>query len=312
MATKPSSSSFFSFLKDALLLPTRNPKLFVPVFLLVAIPTILINVTNVLAIQPLTQDIMLRINEIKNVDPSSPEYARLMEEMMKELRALVIIAIAMTIIVAVLGFVKQIVAFFAASSTYSGDRYSLLELVTKVIMSGHRLRGPVITIALVGALDVACVMLLVSLLQLLMRQSSMAFAFLLLLPAFAAFLYINVFFTVAVAVSVADEGRRGVGALRQAWRLMTQARRKEGCVLVVVVHLLGAAPSPLYAVALGLAKRSVAMGLALLVVYALISAAVQLFYMAAAMVYCHQAMETKTATANDFGYIKIPTGEANA
>ncbi|KAL6638921.1 hypothetical protein ACP70R_023557 [Stipagrostis hirtigluma subsp. patula] len=311
MAAKQSSSSCLSFLKDALLLPTRNPKLFGPVFLLVAIPTLLINITNVLFIQPLSEDILFDVNKIKNTDPSSSEYARLMEEMMKEVRELLVIAIVMSVTAVVFSFIKQIVALFAASTTYSGDRYSIAELISKVIMKGHRILGPLITMAMVSALEFACVLLLGILVQQLMRQFSTGVIFLFVFQTLAV-LYLNVVFGVTVAVSVADTERRGVPALRQAWRLMTQVRRKEGCVLAVVIYLLGAAPSPLYMVAIGFAKKSMAAGLALLTVYTLLSGTVQIFYFDAAMVYYYQAMETKMAMmADDFDYVKVPTGEAS-
>ncbi|XP_062225189.1 uncharacterized protein LOC133923903 [Phragmites australis] len=312
MATKAkaSSASCLSFLKDALLLPTRNTKLFVPVFILVAVPTLLIQITNVLYIQPLTADILVHINKIKNIDPSTPEYAKLMEEIIKEARELVIISIAFQITAFVLGIAKQIVTFFAASTTYSGDRYSLPELLSKVIMKGHRLKGPLITIALVGVLEFACMALLTALIQLVMRHSAALYmALLFIFPFFVTFLYLNVVFMVTVAVSVADTERRGMSALRQAWRLMTRVKKKEGCVLVVVINLLSLAVSPLYVVALGYTKKSMEMGLVLLSVYALMFGAVELFYFTAAMVYYNQAMESKEVMAHD--YVKIPTVEAN-
>ncbi|GJM90859.1 hypothetical protein PR202_ga07180 [Eleusine coracana subsp. coracana] len=311
MAThaKQRSSSCLSFLKDAVLLPSLNPKLFVPVFFLVSIPTFLVLVTNVLAIQPLTVNILELLNEIKNMDPSTAEYAKLMQEIMRDAREVIIITIILCITVFITSFAKQVVALFAASTTYSGDRYSLPELISKVIMKGHRIRGPLITIALVSVLELACMFLLAALLQLVIRHWWWPFV-LFALFLFIAFLYLNVVFMVAVAVSVADTERRGLTALGQAWRLMTQVWRKEGCVLVVVIELLSMAPSPLYMVALGYAKKSRAMGLTLLSVYALLSGVVQLFYFAAAMVYYYKATESQAMVAQD--YVKIPTGEANA
>ena len=128
MATKAksSSSSCLSFLKDALLLPTQNAKLFVPVFLLVTAPLLLLQITNVFCIQPRTADILHHLDEIKNMDPSSADYAEIMAEILKEARELVIISIALLIITFAESFAKQIIAFFATSTTYDGDRYSLL------------------------------------------------------------------------------------------------------------------------------------------------------------------------------------------
>ncbi|CAN6210215.1 unnamed protein product [Urochloa humidicola] len=307
MAAK-ASSSCLSFLKDALLLPTLNAKLFVPVLLLVAIPTLLLQITNVFCIEPLTTDILLHINEMKNMDPSSPDYAKLATEILKEARKVTIIAIAVMIITFVCSFANQIVAFFATSTTYSGDRYLLPELVSKVIIKGRRLMGPLITISLVSLLNFICMLLLAALLQFAMRHMGVLYMVVLFVLPFLVFLYLNVVSIVTTAVSVADTEHRGVSALRQAWRLMTQVSRKQGCVLVVVVHLVAMVPSPLYMFALGYSKKSMPMGLALLVVYALLSGLVELFYFSAATVYYYQAMESKETTAHD--YVKIPTGEA--
>ncbi|CAN6203950.1 unnamed protein product [Urochloa humidicola] len=307
MAAK-ASSSCLSFLKDALLLPTLNAKLFVPVLLLVAIPTLLLQITNVFCIEPLTTDILLHINEMKNMDPSSPDYAKLATEILKEARKVTIIAIAVMIITFVCSFANQIVAFFATSTTYSGDRYSLPELVSKVIIKGRRLMGPLITISMVSLLNFICMLLLAALLQFAMRHMGVLYMVVLFVLPFLVFLYLNVVFIVTTAVSVADTEHRGVSALRQAWRLMTQVSRKQGCVLVVVVHLVAMVPSPLYMFALGYSKKSMPMGLALLVVYALLSGLVELFYFSAATVYYYHAMESKETTAHD--YVKIPTGEA--
>ncbi|EER88653.1 hypothetical protein BDA96_10G251500 [Sorghum bicolor] len=313
MATKAksSSSSCLSFLKDALLLPSKNPKLFVPVFFLVTASLLLLQITNVFCIQPRTADILHQLDEIKNMDPSSSDYAKLMAEIIKETRELVVISITLLIISFAESFARQIIAFFATSTTYAGDRYSLPELFTEVIMKGRRVRGPLITVAMVGVLNVACMLLLVALLQLAMRHMGVLYMAVLFVLPFLAFLYLNVVFFVAVAASVADADHRGVSALRLAWRLMTKVWRKEGCVLVVVVHLVATVPSPLYAVALACLKKSMPMGLALLSVYTLLGGLVQLFYYAAAMVYYYQAMESKEkeVMAHD-DYVKIPTGEA--
>ncbi|OEL13906.1 hypothetical protein BAE44_0025075 [Dichanthelium oligosanthes] len=152
--------------------------------------------------------------------------------------------------------------------------------------------------------------LLLAALQLLQSDALYDMAFLFVFPLIIASLYLNVVFAVAVAVSVADTERRGVGALRQAWRLMTRVRRKEGYVLLVVVLLLAIVPSPLEAVAVGYSSKSMPMmGLSLLFVDALLSGLLELFYFTAVTVYYHQAMESKEVMPHD-DYVKIPTGEA--
>jgi hypothetical protein len=125
--------------------------------------------------------------------------------------------------------------------------------------------------------------------------------------AFLGFLCFAVVAVVSVAASVADEECSGVRALRRAWRLMTRVRRKEALVLVLVLvaHLLPAVVNPAYGVALAYAKKSVAaVALCMLAVHAFLSGAQQLFYLAAAMVYYYEAMESKEVAP--CGYAKDP------
>ncbi|KAF0929560.1 hypothetical protein E2562_022384 [Oryza meyeriana var. granulata] len=305
--TSTSFSSCFTFLKEALILPMQNPKLFIPVFLLLALPIFLVLAANVVFEQPLSMEIAQLAIKLQNTDPSSAEYRRILEEVKRDVAQLVVIAIAVTLVTLVLGFVNRCVAPFAASSTYSGDRYSLPELVRKV-MKGN-LKGPLITIAMVSVLQVTSMVLLGKLLYSAMQQHSKMQGVLFII-GFLAFLYFNVVGMVSVAVSVANTECRGIRALRRAWRLMMRVRRKEGLVLAVVVCLLPVALEPLNLIAVAYTKKNMALGLCLLVMYALLSGAEQLFYIAAATVYYFQATDSKDE-AMAYAYAKIPTGEAN-
>uniref|UniRef100_A0A0E0QN47 Uncharacterized protein n=1 Tax=Oryza rufipogon TaxID=4529 RepID=A0A0E0QN47_ORYRU len=295
--------------QEALVLPTQNPKLFTPVFLLIALPSFLVLSTNVLFVQPLSMDMAELAIKLQTTDPSSAEYRMILEELKHDVTQLILVVVAVELVALVLGFVNQCVGFFAASSTYSGDRYSLPELLRKA-MKGN-LKGPLITIAMVTVLRVTYMALLGVLIYSVMQVQRhylikvLSVQVLLFVLCFLAFLYFNVVGMVSVAVSVGDTERRGIRALRQAWRLMTRVRRKEGLVLVVAICLLSIAVSPVNLVAAAYTKNMV-LGLCLLVVYALLSGAEQLFYFAAATVYYCQAMDSK-GEAMDYAYAKIPT-----
>uniref|UniRef100_A0A8R7VAS6 Uncharacterized protein n=2 Tax=Triticum urartu TaxID=4572 RepID=A0A8R7VAS6_TRIUA len=132
MATKTISTkttSCFTFLKEALVLPTRNPKLFAPILILLAAIAFLIPAVNVVFIQSLTAEMLRHLTEMQTNDPSSSAFARLLEEVWQETRELILIVVALTVITRALVFAKQILAFSAASTTYSGDRHSLAELL---------------------------------------------------------------------------------------------------------------------------------------------------------------------------------------
>ncbi|KAM3193845.1 hypothetical protein ACQJBY_070468 [Aegilops geniculata] len=230
-------------------------------------------------------------------------------------RELVLIAVGLFFVTLALVFAKQILAFSAASTTYSGDRYSLAELLRRVAKWGN-LRGPLVTVGVVTALQLTFMALLGVYLSTVMRHAeALSVQGALFALAFLAFMYFGVVAVVGVAVSVADEGCRGVRALLRAWQLMTRVSRKEGALLAAVMVLLSTAVSPVYALALVYAKKSMAVGLCLLFGYALLSAAVELFYMAAATVYYYEAMESKEVVVlafDDGYYAKIPSGEGEA
>lgn len=307
MAAK--TTSCFAFLKEALILPTRNPKLFTPLLLLLAITPFLTYSVKVLFVQPLSDDITRHFIEMGNTDPSSPEYAELLEEMKQDAVKLVLIVIAQLVVTLALAFVNQILTFFAASTTYSGERYTLAELIRE-ISKGNALKGPCITIAVVTALDVAWTVVLAALLSVVMRDRRvLSVQGLLFVLGFLAFLYFTVLALVSVAASVVDEEYRGVRALRQAWRLMTRVRRKEGLVLVLVAHLLPTVVTTVYGFALVYVNMSMAVALCMAAVYAFLVGAQQVFYMAAATVYYYEATESEEVPPCD--YAKIPSGEAN-
>ncbi|GJN12917.1 hypothetical protein PR202_ga31242 [Eleusine coracana subsp. coracana] len=81
MATKQSSTpSFFNFVNEGILLPARNMRLFAAVFALVVACTSLILLGNDLAVQPFTNKLNLDIKVLNGTDPSSPEFAHLLQE----------------------------------------------------------------------------------------------------------------------------------------------------------------------------------------------------------------------------------------
>ncbi|XBJ05805.1 hypothetical protein VPH35_024521 [Triticum aestivum] len=264
---------------------------------------------------PLVDDMVRSIYliEMRNTGFSCAEGAKLEEGAIK----IMLISIAQVILMLALGFVKKALAFFAASTTYSGDRYSLAELVRKVICKGNTLKGPAITFAVVTALDLAWTAVLVAMragTAVMMRGgqsrvlSVQGLVFLLTLLAELCFAVLAL---VSVAASVVDGERRGVRALRQAWRLMTRVRRKEGLLLVLLTYLLPTVVAPVYRAALVYSRRSMAAGLCVLAGYAFMFGALQLVYLAAATVFYYEAMESKEVVPCD-AYAKIPSAAVSS
>ncbi|XP_037474734.1 uncharacterized protein LOC119352105 [Triticum dicoccoides] len=299
MAAKVTSSSCFAFLKEALILPTLNPKLFAPVLLLFAVTAFLDSLDDVVFVQPLVDDMGSRLIAVNSTDPLGAEYTKLTEETEPggSGTKLLLITIAQLVVGGLaLGLVKQILTLFAASTTYSGDRYSLAELLRELVKGRISVKGPSVTIAVVDALDFASAVLAALIpTPALMGGLSGVLSVQGLVSHLAN--HVSLCFTVValvgVTASAVDRRCSGVRALRQAWRLVTRVRRKEGLVLVLMAYLGPTAVAPLHGFALGYAKRSTAACLCLLAVYGLLSGAQEHFSLAAATVYYYQAMESK-------------------
>ncbi|KAM3390261.1 hypothetical protein ACQJBY_012076 [Aegilops geniculata] len=298
MAAK--TTSCFTFLKEALILPTLNPKLFTPLLLLFAAAAFLDDIVSFVFVQPLADVVAGHVSQVNNTDFSSAEYAELMEmgRPLQDGMKLILIGVSKVMVALAVGFVKKILFLFAASTTYSGGRYSLAELLRELVKGRISLKGPSITIAVVDALDFASAVLAALIpAPALMRGLSgvLSVQGLVYLIALLTSLYFTAVALVGVAASVVDRRCRGVGALRQAWRLVTLVRRKEGLLLVLVAHLVPTVVAPLYRVALAYAKTSMPVPLCFLALHAFLSCALQLLSLMAATVYYHQAMQSKEA-----------------
>uniref|UniRef100_M8CUU5 Uncharacterized protein n=1 Tax=Aegilops tauschii TaxID=37682 RepID=M8CUU5_AEGTA len=286
MAAK--TTSCFTFLKEALILPTLNPKLFTPLLLLFAAAAFLDDIVSFVFVQPLADVVAGHVSPVNNTDLSSAEYAELMEmgrPLLQDGMKLILIAVSKVMVALAVGFVKKILFLFAASTTYSGYRYSLAELLRELVKGRISLKGPSITIAVIDALDFASAVLaaLIPAPALMGGLSGvLSVKGLVYLIALLTSLYFTAVALVGVGASVVDRRCRGVGALRQAWRLVTLVRRKEGLLLVLVAHFVPTVVAPLYRVALAYAKTSMA-----------------LVSLMAAMVYYYQARKTKEDKKED-------------
>ncbi|XP_044968097.1 uncharacterized protein LOC123428013 [Hordeum vulgare subsp. vulgare] len=292
MAAK--TTSCFTFLKEALLLPTLNPKLFTPLLLLFATAAFLDHVVNFVFLQqPLADAVANHVAAANSADSSSAEHASLMEmERPKQDGVrLILIAVSEVVVALAVSFVRRILALFAASTTYSGHRHSLAELLRELVKGEIGLTGPSITIAVVDALDFASAVLAALIpAPALTVTGVLSVQGLAYLIALLASLYFTAVALVGVAASVVDGRCRGVRALRRARRLVTLARGKEGLLLVLVAHLVPTVAAPLYRAALVYAKTSMAVCLCLLAAHAFLSCALQLLSLMAATVYYHHAM----------------------
>jgi hypothetical protein len=92
MATSQNKTpSFFNFLKEGLLLPSRNRRLFAWVCALILVSTTLLVLGNDLAIQPLADEIKLDIKALNTTEPGSPDFNILVQEIQHDVKELLLV-----------------------------------------------------------------------------------------------------------------------------------------------------------------------------------------------------------------------------
>ncbi|KAL6600519.1 hypothetical protein ACP70R_045319 [Stipagrostis hirtigluma subsp. patula] len=312
MATGQSSTpSFFNFLKEGVLLPSRNRSLFAAVFVVIVATTSLLLFANDLAIQPLADEVLADVKALNSTNPSSPDFSHLVQEIQDDTRDLLLAGAAYLLGAVVVGSAVRIVVLFAAVTTYSGELHTFGSLLGK---ARAQLKGPVLTLAFVYVVEIAYVALLTAMAALIVYLAMKGYTVMLLvvyLPLLAGIVFMVYFAFVCnlgVVVAVAEPGCHGAGAVRRAWRL-ARGKRRRAVVFVAVTGLLAAAFSPVHTLARACAVGNVASGLLLELVYTALMAAVELFGLCAFAAFYYECKGSSVAAATE--YEKLSTQEAN-
>ncbi|KAF6987621.1 hypothetical protein CFC21_005249 [Triticum aestivum] len=317
-STQRTGPSFFNFLKEGLLLPTRNRRLFLAVYAIIIASTALLLLGGDLAVQPLADEIQLDAKALNSTDPGSPDFAKLVQEIQDDTKALLLVGAGYLLLAVVVSSAVRIVLLFAAVSTYSGEeQHATLGLGALL----GKAKGPLITLAFVYVLEIVCTVLLAfvgALLGVLMVMLKQYFAVLLLasiliLAAATVFLvYFSFLCSFSIVVAVAEPGCHGAAALGKAWRL-AKGKRRQVVLYVAVTGALAAVLSPVHTLARTCAgDHSVALGLLLGFVYAALMALVQLFAVCTMTAFYYERKENSENQLGATGYAKLSTEEATA
>jgi hypothetical protein len=305
-----STPSFFNFLKEGLLLPSQNRRLFAAVFTVIAASTCLLHLGNDLAVQPRRDELDQDTKALHSIDPSRPAgILQLVQKTKDDVRALLLTSAAYFLFGAITRSAIQVVVLFAAVATYSGEVHTFVSLLGKV---KAQLKGPVLTLAFVYALEIAYVALLVAMSALLMFLKIKKYfglltvGSLLFLVPVIFLVYFSFLCSMSVVVAVAEPGCHGAGALGRAWRLM-KGKRRQAVLFIFVTVVLAVALTPMYTLAKRFALTNMGEGLLLGFLYIILIAAVQLFAACAMTAFYYECKGSTEASAAE--YIKVSTKE---
>uniref|UniRef100_A0ACD5ZZK5 Uncharacterized protein n=1 Tax=Avena sativa TaxID=4498 RepID=A0ACD5ZZK5_AVESA len=311
--TRPPPPGFFAFLKHGFLLPARHRGLFLPLLALTAALAAGLLLANSLAVQPLATAVLLDANAISRAHRDSAAYPGLVRTLKSDLRRLLLDVGACLLAAVVAGSAIKIATVFAAVAAFSGTERPTVSAVLR--SARGNLLGPFLTIAFGYVLEVACAAAIVALalLMVYLLEYSVLLLFLDLLLVLLASLflvYLTVVCTVAVVVSAAEPGPRGVAAVSRAWRLM-ERKNAQAVLYLVATCALGAAVSPVYTLALRWWQQLPGSGVAAGVAYVVLLGAVEVFSVAAVTAYyfeCRESKEEEEEMARH-RYVKLPNGD---
>ncbi|XP_051186387.1 uncharacterized protein [Lolium perenne] len=282
---------FFNFLREGLLLPSRNWRLFASVCALILASTTLID----LAYKPFANETKLDVKAFNTTEPGtpSPDFAKiLLKEIQNGTKDLLLASAGYNLFPFVVRSAVRIVVLFAAVFTYPGQERTITTFGALIGQAKEQIKGPLLTVAFVYVLEtvlyimfVATTSLLilpmvspyfVTSLPLLFPFVLLAVALLLFFAALVCLQYFNFLGSFSVVLAVAEPGCYGVAALVKAWRLV-QGKKRQVALYLAVTCGLAAAVSPVRMLATTFTGNSVALGLLLGFACTLLMALVQLF-----------------------------------
>ncbi|OQU83611.1 hypothetical protein SORBI_3005G144900 [Sorghum bicolor] len=324
-ATKPASSITslsFNFLKEGLLLPVRNRRLFAAIFAILVAWISLLLVANELGIEPLKLEVGRDMDTLMSTDPRGPDYAHLLRETQEGVPGAVYLVSA-----DITGSFIQLVSLSAAVTTYSGAGGEVVHNFGVLLgRAKQQLKGAVLMVAFVCTLKTAAVALLLA-------SSAALVAFLafwpryhyhglllagclvVLLVAFVFYIFLSFFCSLAVIVALDESAaaarhRHGAGAaVRRAWQLV-KGRRRRAMLFVSVMSVLAAILRPIYWQAKICARSDMASGALLLgVLYAVQMAAVELFQDCALTAF-YYGCKGRSVQESEKEYVKLSIQDA--
>ncbi|XP_020102532.1 uncharacterized protein LOC109720064 [Ananas comosus] len=319
MATSTKSRSS-NFLYQVLTLPTKNTRLFLPLFTIITLINFIFILCNFFSMQPLSADIALKAKALVHTDPTSPDYSLLVAAIQKEANELFFELIIYTVIAFLVNSFLRIITFFAVAVTCSGELLTLRELLVK---TKRNMKGPIITHLFGVLLVLLCVLplILITLFPLFIKKLGSytlimlsILVLVLFLLAIILLLYLSIVWPLSMAVSVVETGCYGPGAFKRAAELAKEKKMKGFLIILASFLLVGA----LYAINNMILKYSPSSSAASVLVlgffYTFIGELVGMYVLIAVVIYYYECKksrgegeEEQALKSGDFVYKMVPT-----
>lgn len=301
MATtdEPKSPSSMNFLKEGVLIPTRNCSLFSSILVLNVACAAVAALHYAFVIRPLGTTILRDLEALNHTHPRSYGHARLMKEIQANALEFLIDMAVYLLATTVVSSAVSIVSAHAAVATSSAGSEGPHGLGSLLASVRGNLRGPFVTALLSNVLPLLCAGA-VAALVLVMHPAATPQALLIVLAVLVALYLSTVLCSMAIVVSVAEPGCHGAGAFGRALQLAA-AKNRKGLLFMVVQSVATAAICTNIMVYAGLLRF----------VYVLLQGAVQVVSVCAITAYYYECkLQIKQDALADV-YAEVQTDEPN-
>jgi hypothetical protein len=291
------SLSPFSFLWQAVFLPSKNPKLFSNIFLIYILGHMLLYIGIQLSITPLLSKITELAKLLPTIDPSSPEFTELLNTLKVVTKELLVFEIVYCVFVFVISCFLSIITYYANSTAYLGETLTLKELLNKV---KSIIKGPVITqlfvllfsfIYLIIVFAITFIIGIVSGIYNINISSSWFFIIPLILLATLLMVYLGVIWSMSVAISVIEPNVYGLSAISCATKLL-KGKKMQVFLLILALIIASGIIYACNTILVMFASGSKAGSLVLGFVYQLLMQVVNLYTMMAITVLYYECKQS--------------------
>ncbi|KAJ4763369.1 polyadenylate-binding protein 1-B-binding protein [Rhynchospora pubera] len=237
---KPSSS----FLREALNLFSKNPKLFSHVYLIYILSHVLLFVGFLLCITPLVSK-LIELTKAKHaiIDVSSPEFTKLVNTIQAVINELLIIETIYYVFLFAISWFLSIITYYANSATYVGEMLTLKDVLNK--LKGV-IKGPIITTLFVVlstlVYNIAFAVMVVAIFLYFPNISDISswfWAILVILFASLLLVYLSIIWSMGIAISVIEPNFYGIGAISRATKLLNGKRKQVFLLTLVLIIIFG-------------------------------------------------------------------------
>lgn len=304
------SSSPFSFLWQALLLPSKNPKLFSNIFVIYIISQAFPYIGFQLSIAPLLSKLNEFAKLLPTIDPSSPEFTELLDNIKAVTKQLLIVEIVYYVFVFVTTCFLSIITYYANSATYLGEVLTLKELLNKV---KSIIKGPVITKLFIALFSLIYLIIFCGIVAAISwyvtttyKINSRFWLIPLVLVASLLLVYLVIIWSMGVAVSVIEPKFYGLGAISHATKLL-KGKKMQVFLLFFALTVTSGIVYACNVIISKFASGSKAGILVLGFVYQLLNQVVNLFYTMAITVLYYECNQINGGMGTDVEYTKLAT-----